>query len=193
MPIDEASIEAEPSPLLDAMRRYQEGSLEAFEELYAALSPLLRRYLAARCRDGSAEDLLQETFLQIHRSRRTHRPGWPVEPWALGVARHVWVLSCRRGAREGGSVAVPESLPTSEPSPHSRAESRNLLADGLQEIPEGQRRVFLLHHLWGWKFSEIALRLGISKGSARVRAHRARTILRKTLHHETDETRDGAD
>ena len=43
--------------------------MEAFESLYRALAPSLRGYLAALVRNSAlADDLLQETFLQIHRA-----------------------------------------------------------------------------------------------------------------------------
>ena len=52
------------------MIRYQGGSLEAFQEIYAQLAAAVRRYLL-HLAGGSeiADDLLQETFLQMHRSR----------------------------------------------------------------------------------------------------------------------------
>ena len=75
---------------------YQAGSLEMFEELFDALSPGLRGYLVSLTRDlDRAQDLLQETFLQMHRSRHTYTPPRPVKPWAFGIARHVHLMDRR--------------------------------------------------------------------------------------------------
>ena len=64
------------------MIRYQGGSLEAFQEIYAQLAAAVRRYLIHLAGgSGIADDLLQETFLQMHRSRaaswRCSRAAWP--------------------------------------------------------------------------------------------------------------------
>ena len=57
------------------MIRYQSGSLEAFQEIYTQLAPGVRRYLS-HLAGGSEiiDDLLQETFLQMHRSRAAYNP-----------------------------------------------------------------------------------------------------------------------
>ena len=82
------------------MIRYQGGSLEAFQEIYAQLAPGVRRYLA-HLAGGSeiADDLLQETFLQMHRSRAAYNPKYAVRPWVFGLARNVFLMN-RRAARQ---------------------------------------------------------------------------------------------
>lgn len=61
------------------MREYQQGRFEAFDDLYAALAPVLRRYLSSYARDGArADDLVQDVFLQLHRARHTYDPAYPV-------------------------------------------------------------------------------------------------------------------
>src|SRR5215467_12674578 len=86
------------------MIRYQGGSLEAFEEIYARLAPGVRRYLV-HLPGGSeiADDLLQETFLQMHRSRAAYNPGYEVRPWVFGLARNVFLMN-RRAARRWAEV-----------------------------------------------------------------------------------------
>src|SRR5262245_61849873 len=93
--------------LRQLMLSYQLGSAVAFDELYGRLAPALQRYLFSFCRDRAlAEELLQDTFLQIHRSRHTYRPDAPLKPWAYAIARHV-ALMHRRAA---------ESRPKLEPA-----------------------------------------------------------------------------
>ncbi|MFY9824625.1 MAG: sigma factor, partial [Thermoanaerobaculia bacterium] len=67
--------------LVRLMVDYQAGRLAAFELLYGQLAAELRRYFQAAAADGVAQDLVQETFLAIHRSRRTYQPPLPVRPW----------------------------------------------------------------------------------------------------------------
>src|ERR1044072_5606060 len=82
------------------MTQYQGGSLEALEAIYARLAPGVRRYLL-HLAGGSeiADDLLQETFLQMHRSRAAYNPKYAVRPWVFGLARNVFLMN-RRAARQ---------------------------------------------------------------------------------------------
>ena len=83
--------ELESAQTLDRlMREYQQGTLAAFEALYHALAPRLRSFIRTRVRhDAPTGDLLQETFLEIHRSRHTYLPGNSVAGWAFGIAQNV--------------------------------------------------------------------------------------------------------
>ena len=82
------------------MAGYLAGRLDAFDGLYALIAPRIRSYLLGQCRDsGLADDLVQETFLQLHRSRRTYEPGRPVTPWVFAIARHVYLMHRRRTGR----------------------------------------------------------------------------------------------
>ena len=94
------------------MIRYQRGSLEAFQEIYAQLAPGLRRYLW-HLAGGSdiADDLLQETFLQMHRSRAAYNPTYAVKPWVFGLARNVFLMNRRAARRWALTAPVPASLP----------------------------------------------------------------------------------
>jgi RNA polymerase sigma-70 factor (ECF subfamily) len=66
-----------------AMERYARGEDDAFSDLYDALAPRLRGYLLRASRDpGCADDLLQQTMLQIHRARGRFIAGAEVLPWA---------------------------------------------------------------------------------------------------------------
>src|SRR3954468_15928503 len=92
------------------MASYQGGSLESFECIYAALGPSLRAYLTTLTRNRTqADDLVQDTFLQMHRSRHTYRPDLPVRPWPFAIARHVWMMDLRsRSRRSTASSELPE-------------------------------------------------------------------------------------
>src|SRR5262249_35190317 len=86
------------------MIRYQGGSLEAFQERYAHRGTGVRRSLS-RLAGGSAiaDDLLQETFLQMHRSRAAYNPAYAVKPWVFGLGRNVFLMN-RRAARRWAKV-----------------------------------------------------------------------------------------
>src|SRR5260221_8214052 len=101
------------------MSRYQQGEMPAFERLYVALAPPLSRYLRSLTHDvARAEDLLQETFLQIHRSRRSFDPRLAVEPWVYAIARHVYLMSQRSLGRRLRLEATSAESPTPHSPPH---------------------------------------------------------------------------
>src|SRR5262245_51975016 len=75
--------------LVASMAAYQAGEAEGFLSLYAELAGDLERFFAATVGAATAEDLVQDTFLEIHRSRRSYRPPRPVRPWVFGLARNV--------------------------------------------------------------------------------------------------------
>lgn len=162
------------------MTAYQAGSMPAFEELYARLAPPLLAYLTSLARDRSrAQDLLQEAFLQIHRSRRAYRPGLPVRPWAFTIARHVWLMDRRaRGRRPGFDAALPE-LPV-PPEVDGLAE-RDRLDRALNGVLPDRREALLLHHVWGFSFTEIGQMLGIRADAAKLRSSRGMADLRRAL------------
>src|SRR6266478_8931766 len=139
------------------MIRYQGGSLEAFQEIYSQLAPGVRRYILHLAAGSEiADDLLQETFLQMHRSRAAYNPNYPVRPWVFGLARNV-VLMNRRASRRWANVHESrEELPEFPVFPEAdRLGSRDELNRGIASLPADQAEALLLHHEWGFSFDEI--------------------------------------
>jgi RNA polymerase sigma-70 factor, ECF subfamily len=164
---------------------YQAGELAAFERLYATLAGELRRYFAAGMEPpaNAAQDLVQDTFLEIHRSRHTYLPPLPVRPWVFGIARNVlgrhrrtaWRRSRhedRHAETDAGRLAAPPAAPAFE--------ARDLAA-ALARLPAGRREVWLLHHVHGFSFQQIAERFRIGVGAAKLRSSRAMRTLRAAL------------
>jgi RNA polymerase sigma-70 factor (ECF subfamily) len=170
--------------LSDLMAAYQQGDIGAFEGLYRALRPRLQGYLSMLARSHSlADDLLQETFLQIHRSRRTYLPGRPVVPWVFAIARHVHLMDLRKRTRTRRSEIVPDDPPPEIPVP-PEAEGladREMLQQALGQLPADQVEAVTLHHVWGFTFQEIGATLGIRAVTAKVRAFRGMRRLKEIL------------
>jgi RNA polymerase sigma-70 factor (ECF subfamily) len=166
--------------LRDLMRSYQAGAMEAFESIYAELAPPLLRYLASLTRDRMrAQDLLQDAFLQIHRSRHTYRPSSPVRPWVFAIARHVALMDRRTVARRPVAGAdlpdlpvVPEVAPLGD---------RDALRRALDALLPDRREALLLHHVWGFSFAEIGRMIGIRADAAKLRSSRGIADLRARL------------
>ncbi len=94
------STRATEADLPDLMARYQRGDSYAVEELVRRLSPSLMRYFSTGLNAHSdAEDLLQDCWIRIHRSRHTYRSPEPVVPWIFAIARHTRLDGYRRRRR----------------------------------------------------------------------------------------------
>jgi RNA polymerase sigma-70 factor (ECF subfamily) len=167
--------------LRQLMTAYQAGSLRAFERLYAALAPPLLGYLATLTRDRTlAQDLLQDTFLQLHRSRRAYRRDLPVRPWAFAIARNVWLMDRRAKARRPVSDQALPELPI--PAEVEALADKDRLRRALVALLPDRREALLLHHVWGLSFAEIGQLLGIRADAAKLRSSRGMTDLRRLLH-----------
>lgn len=128
-----------------------------------------------------ADDLVQETFLQLHRARRAYSPDYPVQPWVLGIARHVFLLNRRSRLRrrdfdDHDPVAL-ERLLTRDHEEACIAKTR--LVQGLAALPLETRRALLLRHGLGLSFRGIGRRLGLAPPVVRVRVSRAAARVRR--------------
>src|SRR5919108_2138058 len=114
------------------MQAYVEGDVEAFERLFASLAPSLRAFfMRSAGRASVADDLVQTTFLNVHRARRQWRRGDRLRPWVFAIAGRVrvdWLRSLGRLATEpldGESLAeAPQAAsdPAAAFGEHERSE-----------------------------------------------------------------------
>lgn len=164
------------------MAGYLDGRLDAFDAVYAALAGRIRGYLYALCRDASlADDLVQDTFMQLHRSRRTYEPGRSVTPWVFAIARHVFLMHRRRTGRRLRleETLIAETLRVDRPRDDVAALiDRDEVRRTLRQVPPDQRQALLMHHVDGRSFAEIAARLGIRVNAAKTRAFRGMKKMR---------------
>src|ERR1700758_3433027 len=94
------------------MERYQQADPEGPAALVSALSPALLRFFKSQVANREqADDLLQETWLRIHRVRHPSRRGEPVLPWVYAIARRVRVDGYRRTRRVTAHETAMEILP----------------------------------------------------------------------------------
>lgn len=156
------------------MRRYQEGEAQALEALYAEISPRLRTIFRHAGNPTDEDEMLQETWFQIHRSRHTWRPGEMLLPWVYSIARHVRAAFYRKKARRG-EIELSERIST--PPPELSFDWEQLL----QELPASQREVILMMKVEGHTLEEVAAATNSSVGSVKQKVHRAYEKLRAIL------------
>ena len=172
----------DPGRLKALMVRYQTGDLEAFDQLYALLVPAVRGFLRRRTTDAQqVDDLVQDTFLQVHRARHTYDPAYPPMPWIVAIARHVWLMHLRASARRPQPSEQIQHVQLGVRAEAEAYADRVDLMAALGALPEEKRRPLLWHHVLGVSFREIAARLGIREDAAKLRSSRAMAELRSRL------------
>jgi RNA polymerase sigma-70 factor, ECF subfamily len=164
------------------MARYQEGDFAAARALIDRVSPQLHRFFVAQFASREdADDLLQDTWLRIHRVRHTYRPGEPVLPWFYGIARHVRVdhyrKAIRTAARERGLEEISRVAAT---VPEERGQADDLQAL-LATLSESQREVIEMLKVSGMSLEEVARATSSSVGSVKQKVHRAYKKLREKM------------
>ncbi len=171
------------------MERYARGERAAFNELYDSVAPRVFAYLRGQTRSAAmAEDVLQQTMLQMHRAHGSFISGSPVMPWAFAIARRLLIDELRRNQRNVLATAeqidnqVAAGAPSSQPEGHVGArELANRLQEELERLPGTQRAAFELTRIEGLSHAEAAEALGISVSALKLRAHRAYVALRAII------------
>src|SRR6266478_7753884 len=174
------------------MERYQQADPAAPAALVEALSPALLRFFRSQVANREqADDLLQETWLRIHRVRHTYRPGAPVLPWIYAIARRVRVDGYRRTRRITLHETTMELLPE-RPAP---AEARNRVPTFetlVAALPDAQREVVTMLKVGGLTLEEVARATSSTVGAVKQKAYRAYDRLRKLLPIQDEEEAKGS-
>lgn len=164
------------------MARYANGDDAAFSEVYDAVAPRLLAFLTRRTGDARrAEDLVQQTFLQMHCARGRFVPGAAVLPWAFAIARRLLIDDHRRAGRRPDlrePTDAPDPTAASGYEQASANQLAELLAAELDRLPAAQREAFELMRLDGLSLTEAADVTGASVSALKSRAHRAYDTLR---------------
>lgn len=181
------------------MARYAGGDLQAFGELYSRYERRLYNYL---CRVSgqreTAAELLQDTFLRLHRERKRYRAGSPFRPWIYTIATNLWRSEIRK--RRTGERALRReaadpagSLPgviDLAGDPEQQVLEARLLSDiraAIEFLPDAQREVLLLSRYEHLSQMEIAQVLGVSVGAVKQRIFRGLSQLKEKLSYWTED------
>ena len=164
------------------MVRYQQGDFAAAAALIDHISPRLYRFFIAQSMSrADADDLLQETWLQIHKVRHTYRPGEPALPWFYAIARHIRVDHYRKSIRAAARERELEEMSKgASAAPHDAGPTDELEAL-LAPLSASQREVIAMLKVEGMSLEEVARATSSSVGSVKQKVHRAYKKLRETI------------
>ncbi len=164
------------------MEAYQRADESAATELVRRVSPMLYRSFLAHTRSADvSEDLLQDTWIRVHKARHTYRPPAPVLPWLYSIAEHTRLDGYRRRQRRQGRESALENAPEPASERTDDVVQRLTLQKLMEALPESQRQVLVLLKVSGLSLEEIARIQGATVGAIKLRAHRAYATLRALL------------
>ena len=178
--------EATESSDRDLVQEAKKGSHSAFEALVRRYSERAYRVAYRVVRDpDAADEVLQEALIKAYRGLPRFEFRSSFYTWLYRIVVNL-ALDRRRQAKRAPSVewedalAVeldPRAIVPGEVDPELsalRAQVRELVSRGVQELPDGQREVLLLREVEDLSYEEIAKTMEISKGTVMSRLHYAR-------------------
>ncbi|GAC1465377.1 MAG: RNA polymerase sigma factor [Isosphaeraceae bacterium] len=174
------------------MSRYRsEGQTRDFDALVHRYEHELFRYLARYLRDPSlAEDVFQNTFLQVHLKRALYEDGRPVRPWLYSIATHQAVDALRKAGRHP-TISLDQKQVSSSDSDPGRLidllvnqgltpletlqgeELKEWVRVSIARLPDVLRQTLIMAYHQDLKYREIAEILNIPVGTVKSRLHAA--------------------
>lgn len=150
------------------------------EAVWSKLSPDLWKFIRKRVSDDhTADDLLQSSFVQIHRGLATLKNSEQLGAWVYRIARNQVYDHYRRSDDD---KSLPEELEAEEKTePDLRERAGVWLGEMISQLPEKYRVALQLSELDGLSQQEVADRLGISLSGGKSRVQRGRALLKKAL------------
>src|SRR3989441_1066401 len=191
-PVTPAAVPASPEPLSDGelAQRVAGGDVRALEALMRRHNRALFRTSRAILRDDAdAEEALQDGYLRAFRAIGAFRGESRLSTWLVRIVANEALMRLRK--RRRGAEVVPlygEDMPTEDRPDYAaqRAQTRRLLEQKIDALPEAYRVVFILRALEEFSVEETAAALGIPEATVRTRFFRARRVLREALSTEID-------
>ncbi len=151
----------------ELMAQYQIGSEEAFYLLYTRHAPKVYGFLKRRIfNNPQIEDIHQEVFVKMHKSKSLYNRSMPVLPWLFTITRSVMIDHLRKNKNvkyvDGFDFdkLVQESVPESAENPEPGY--LNQVREVIENLPQNQKAAIQLRYVDNKTFEEIALQLKTS-------------------------------
>lgn len=170
---------------------FRQGTSEAFGALVRRYEGELHGYLRRYLNDSDlAEDVFQNTFVQLYTKLYQYEAGRPVRPWLYAIATNQAIDALRRQNRhqavqlnvegddenDGNVSRLLVLLENRGPGPLETLETNErklMIRAGVEALPDFLKQVVLLAYYQGLKYKDIAGILGIPVGTVKSRLHTA--------------------
>jgi len=181
-----------PEP--EAIRLAQQGDERGLERIYRLHSQRVYALCLRMMRGNAAEaeELTQESFLQLFRKISTFRGESAFSTWLHRLAFNIVLMRLRRHSLQ--VLSLDEMLEPGEKTAgllQKHIGSRDLRLAGsadrmdleraLEQLPPGYKAVFILHDVQGYQHREIAAIRGCTLGNSKSQLHKARARLQHLL------------
>jgi RNA polymerase sigma-70 factor (ECF subfamily) len=159
----------------------QSGDTRAFERLYR--SHVGRVFSLARRMTGpeTAEEATQDVFVRAWEKLGSFRGEAAFGTWLHRLAVNLLLSQRTRRGRERARLEPTDVVLEHRAGRGPRPELMMDLETAIGRLPDGARRIFVLHDVEGYKHEEIGTLLGIAVGTSKAQLHRARMLLRGHL------------
>jgi len=181
----------------DLIQSINSGQVEKFHDLVKRYDQKLYNFSLRMCRDHSdAEDMVQETFLNVFRYLKDFRYESKFKNWLYKVAASTCIKKRRKSKfapekelslddfRPSDEAEPPDQVPEWALMPLDKLLNEELagaINQGILSIPKKYRMVIVLRDVEGFSTAETAQILNISPANVKVRLHRARLYIRDKL------------
>jgi RNA polymerase sigma-70 factor (ECF subfamily) len=181
----------------DLIQAINSGQTEKFHDLIKRYEQKLYNFSLRMCRDHSdAEDMVQDTFLNVFRYLKDFRYETKFKNWLYKVAASTCIKKRRKSKfapekelsldefRPGNEAEPPEQIPEWALIPLDKLLNEELsgaINQGILSLPKKYRMVIVLRDIEGFSTAETAQILNLSAANVKVRLHRARLYLRDKL------------
>jgi len=178
------------------MLRVKRGDRAAFTELVEKYQQPVMNFIHRTLRDETeAEDLAQNVFLQVYKSRARYQQTAKFSTWLFTIARNLCLNELRRRSRHPAE-SLEEMHVEHEDQPRHQIEDHGVvlppekllhgelaekIADAVAGLPENQRSAILLCRQEDLSYEEIAKILGCSLSATKSLIHRGRETLKELL------------
>lgn len=161
-----------------AQREFSSGSIEAFNFLYERYNRKLYWYCVRMLGNSDvAKDAYQEAFIRVY-DKREEFQGENFSAWLFTIARNI-CLNIIRTRRD--FVEIEEDTQITDHVRESDIGMKEYIEKALEKLPVTYREALILREYEDCSYQEIAEILNIDLSNAKVRVHRARAMMRKTL------------
>lgn len=179
----------------ELMLRVREGDDTSFALLLERhRGPVVHFVYRMVLNQAVAEELAQEVFLRVYRSRATYEPTAKFTTWLFRIATHLALNSIRDGKKEKGQesldkevlAGVERQVADRQPSIEHEMVYQTKLAEvrgAIDALPGKQRAAVLMHKYDELEYAQIAKTLGCSESAVKSLLFRAYETLRARLAH----------
>ncbi len=161
--------------------RIAQGKSGALEQLYRQTASAVYGYALSILKDATAaEDVMQDTFVNVLQSATSYQPCGKAMAWILTITRNLALMRLRRF--ENKNVSFEEVYHTEDECDHfAQSENRMVLSSVLEKLSDDERQIVMLHAISGLKHREIAEMLDIPQATVISKYNRALGKLRALM------------